>query len=102
MPAARESVNREEAYARDLLAAAHRIAAHDGLAEGTWNHFSFMLDSNRMLITPADRHWALIDGDSLVLSTGETIPLSRAPKREIADRIFDQVLKLRLALHAAQ
>jgi phosphopantothenoylcysteine decarboxylase / phosphopantothenate---cysteine ligase len=38
----------------------------------------------------------------LVLSTGETIPLSRAPKREIADRIFDQVLKLRLALHAAR
>jgi phosphopantothenoylcysteine decarboxylase / phosphopantothenate---cysteine ligase len=38
----------------------------------------------------------------LVLRTGETIPLSRAPKREIADRIFDQVLKLRLALHAAR
>ena len=37
----------------------------------------------------------------LVLRTGETIPLPRAPKREIADRIFDQVLKLRLALHAA-
>jgi len=36
----------------------------------------------------------------LVLSTGEAIPISRAPKREIADRIFDQVLKLRLALHA--
>jgi phosphopantothenoylcysteine decarboxylase/phosphopantothenate--cysteine ligase len=38
----------------------------------------------------------------LVLSTGETIPLSRAPKRVIADRIFDQVLKLRLATHASQ
>ncbi|MGA2878076.1 MAG: bifunctional phosphopantothenoylcysteine decarboxylase/phosphopantothenate--cysteine ligase CoaBC [Bryobacteraceae bacterium] len=38
----------------------------------------------------------------LVLRTGETIPLSRAPKREIADRIFDQVLKLRRAVHAAQ
>ncbi len=38
----------------------------------------------------------------LVLMTGETIPLSRAPKRQIADRIFDQVLKLRLSLHAAQ
>ena len=38
----------------------------------------------------------------LVLRTGETIPLARAPKREIADRIFDQVLKLRLAVHAAQ
>jgi phosphopantothenoylcysteine decarboxylase/phosphopantothenate--cysteine ligase len=38
----------------------------------------------------------------LVLSTGETIELPRAPKREMADRIFDQVTKLRLALHAAQ
>jgi phosphopantothenoylcysteine decarboxylase / phosphopantothenate---cysteine ligase len=38
----------------------------------------------------------------LVLRTGDSIPLSRAPKREIADRIFDQVLKLRLAVHAAQ
>jgi len=38
----------------------------------------------------------------LVLRTGETIPLSRAPKREIADRIFDQVMKLRLALHATR
>ncbi len=38
---------------------------------------------------------------TLALRTGETIPLPRAPKREIADRIFDEVLKLRLALHAA-
>jgi phosphopantothenoylcysteine decarboxylase / phosphopantothenate---cysteine ligase len=36
----------------------------------------------------------------LVLRTGETIPLPRAPKREIADLIFDQVLRLRLALHS--
>jgi phosphopantothenoylcysteine decarboxylase/phosphopantothenate--cysteine ligase len=38
----------------------------------------------------------------MVLRTGETIPIARAPKREIADRIFDQVTKLRLALHAAR
>jgi phosphopantothenoylcysteine decarboxylase/phosphopantothenate--cysteine ligase len=38
----------------------------------------------------------------LVLRTGETIPVARAPKRQIADRIFDQVTKLRLALHAAR
>ncbi|HLH00194.1 MAG TPA: bifunctional phosphopantothenoylcysteine decarboxylase/phosphopantothenate--cysteine ligase CoaBC [Bryobacteraceae bacterium] len=38
----------------------------------------------------------------LVLRTGETIPLARAPKREIAERILDQVLKLRLALHAVR
>ena len=38
---------------------------------------------------------------TLALSTGETIPVPRAPKREIADRIFDEVLKLRLALHAS-
>jgi len=37
----------------------------------------------------------------LALATGELIPLPRAPKREIADRIFDEALKLRLALHAA-
>ena len=37
----------------------------------------------------------------LVLRTGENISLPRAPKRAIADRIFDQVLMLRLALHAA-
>ncbi len=38
----------------------------------------------------------------LVLRTGENIPLARAPKRDIAGRIFDQVLKLRLSLHATQ
>ena len=37
----------------------------------------------------------------LALSTGELLSLPRAPKREIADRIFDEALKLRLALHAA-
>ena len=37
----------------------------------------------------------------LVLRTGETIPLARGSKREIAGRVFDEILKLRLALHAA-
>jgi phosphopantothenoylcysteine decarboxylase/phosphopantothenate--cysteine ligase len=36
----------------------------------------------------------------LALRTGETIPLPLASKREIADRIFDEILKLRLALYA--
>jgi phosphopantothenoylcysteine decarboxylase/phosphopantothenate--cysteine ligase len=34
----------------------------------------------------------------LALRTGQTIALERAPKREIADRIFDEALKLRLAI----
>ncbi len=38
----------------------------------------------------------------LALRTGENIAVSRAPKRAIADRIFDEALKLRLTLHAAQ
>src|SRR5579871_3909185 len=38
----------------------------------------------------------------LVMRTGEILPLPRASKREIAGRIFDEVLKLRLALHAAR
>ncbi|MDE3165529.1 MAG: bifunctional phosphopantothenoylcysteine decarboxylase/phosphopantothenate--cysteine ligase CoaBC [Acidobacteriota bacterium] len=37
----------------------------------------------------------------LVLRTGETIPLPRATKRDIASRIFDEALLLRLKLHAA-
>lgn len=38
---------------------------------------------------------------TLVTRTGETLPLPRASKRDLADRIFDQVLRLRLTLHAA-
>ena len=38
----------------------------------------------------------------LALVTGEVIAVPRATKRQIADRIFDEALKLRLALHAAQ
>ena len=38
----------------------------------------------------------------LALSTGDVIALPRASKREVAGRIFDEALKLRLALHAAQ
>ncbi len=39
---------------------------------------------------------------TLVLRSGETVPLARAGKRDVAEQIFDQILKLRLALHAAQ
>jgi phosphopantothenoylcysteine decarboxylase/phosphopantothenate--cysteine ligase len=38
----------------------------------------------------------------IVTRTGETIPVSRAPKRQIARRILDEMMHLRLALHAAQ
>jgi len=39
---------------------------------------------------------------TLVLRTGETIPVARASKASIAQRIFDEMLKLRLALHSAK
>lgn len=46
------------------------------------------------------------DSDSnevvLVMATGETVELPRASKREIADQILDEIIKLRLALHSAQ
>ncbi|MCE5309466.1 MAG: bifunctional phosphopantothenoylcysteine decarboxylase/phosphopantothenate--cysteine ligase CoaBC [Acidobacteriales bacterium] len=38
----------------------------------------------------------------LVMSTGEMVELPRASKREIADQILDEIIKLRLALHSAQ
>ncbi|MBI4904806.1 MAG: bifunctional phosphopantothenoylcysteine decarboxylase/phosphopantothenate--cysteine ligase CoaBC [Acidobacteria bacterium] len=37
---------------------------------------------------------------TLVMSTGEVIPLPEASKRVVADQIFDHALKLRLALHS--
>ena len=37
----------------------------------------------------------------LVTRTGETLRVAKAAKRDVADRIFDETLKLRLALHAA-
>ena len=36
----------------------------------------------------------------LALRSGESIPVPRASKREVADRIFDEILKLRLHLYA--
>jgi len=39
---------------------------------------------------------------TLVLRTGETIPVQRASKSVIAHRIFDEMIKLRLALHSSQ
>jgi phosphopantothenoylcysteine decarboxylase/phosphopantothenate--cysteine ligase len=38
----------------------------------------------------------------LVTRVGETIPVARASKRIVAGRIFDEALRVRLALHAAQ
>jgi phosphopantothenoylcysteine decarboxylase / phosphopantothenate---cysteine ligase len=37
----------------------------------------------------------------LALRGGEFIPVPRAPKREVADRIFDEILRLRLHIYAA-
>jgi phosphopantothenoylcysteine decarboxylase / phosphopantothenate---cysteine ligase len=39
---------------------------------------------------------------TLVLRGGETIPLKRARKRDIAEQIFDRISQLRLAQHAAR
>ncbi len=39
---------------------------------------------------------------TLVTRAGDTVMLKRAAKLEIANRIFDHILQLRLALHAAQ
>ena len=38
----------------------------------------------------------------LVLTTGENIPVRRAAKTAIAERIFDEMMKLRLSLHTSR
>jgi len=90
-----EALRGHEGRARDVLAAAHRIAAYDGLAEGTWNHFSLMLDPSRMLITPSDHHWSLIDGDSLVLAAGEDDARARGLQFLIGYRIHQPLHDVR-------
>ena len=39
---------------------------------------------------------------TLVMRTGESVKLPQSSKTDVADWIFDQALKLRLSLHAAQ
>jgi len=58
-----------EEQARIELAAAHQISVLDGLTEGTWNHFSYMLpgEQKRMLITSGDRHWSQVTASSLAV-----------------------------------
>lgn len=49
------------------LAAAHRIAAMDGLNEGTWNHMSLMSRAvpEHMYISPGDTHWSQVRASDL-------------------------------------
>jgi len=57
------------------------------------------------------KHWSLTLGagtclrivdrnGGLAMRTGELVPVARASKRAVADRIFDEILKLRLSLYA--
>lgn len=59
--------NAAEREARRDLAAAHRLAAREGLNEGVWNHLSVVSpdDPEVMLITPADTHWSLVNASGL-------------------------------------
>jgi phosphopantothenoylcysteine decarboxylase/phosphopantothenate--cysteine ligase len=38
----------------------------------------------------------------LLMRTGETVPVAQATKKSIAHRIFDEMIKLRLALHSSR
>jgi ribulose-5-phosphate 4-epimerase/fuculose-1-phosphate aldolase len=76
-----------EAEARDTLAAAHRIAVYDGLAEGTWNHISYVLDDGRMLITPAEMHWSRVDADAIVIPRDDKDARGRGTQFYIGYRI---------------
>lgn len=94
----------DEGAAREALAAAHRIAVADGLSEGTWNHFSLMLDERRMLITPTDIHWSQVSADSLVLVEDDESARARGTQFYIGYRIHAPLHQVRpdavCALHA--
>ena len=55
------------------------------------------------LVSKADTGFDSTDNEvTLVLRSGKTIPVAKAPKSEIAHRILDQIVRLRLALHSAR
>ncbi len=72
------------------------MAIYDGLAEGTWNHFSAMLDARQMLITPSDQHWSVVWPDSLVLTAG------RDEVSEDATELFWIGYRIHEAVHRAR
>src|SRR4051812_24838660 len=56
-----------EHTARVDLAAAHRLAVINDLAEGTWNHFTHRLpgDPYQILMTPLNVHWSQVRASNL-------------------------------------
>jgi phosphopantothenoylcysteine decarboxylase/phosphopantothenate--cysteine ligase len=65
---------------------ANLVAAH-GATHGAEESVGFDSDDNEVV---------------LVTRSGDSIPVHRAPKRLIARRIFDEMIKLRLVLHAGK
>lgn len=65
---------------------ANLVAAH-GANQGAEEAVGFDSDDNEVV---------------LVTRSGDWIPVNRAPKRLIARRIFDEMIKLRLVLHAGK
>jgi len=64
-----------------------------------------MVVANLVSLDPVSQEASGFESDEnevvLVLRTGETIPVRRAAKTAIAHRIFDEMIRLRLALHKA-
>jgi len=69
----------------DMIVA--NLVATPDAAQGTDESVGFDSDENEVV---------------LVTRSGESIPVRRAPKRAIARRIFDEMIKLRLVLHAGK
>ena len=67
-----QSFASEEHQIRRELAIAHRLVAHYDMDELTWNHISARVGTDgNYLVTPGNKHFALIEPDDLVLMGAE-------------------------------
>lgn len=96
-PSSINSPASSEAYDRQQLALAFRLAERFGLHEGICNHFSVQLDGDdeRYLINPYGVHWSQMQADSLLLVDGEGNILNGAGEVE------DSALFIHVAAHRA-
>ena len=72
------ATNSAEQDVRRDLAAAHRLAVRDGLAEGAWNHLSVISpnDPEVMLITPGYTHWKMVNASNLAAMRPDGTPVA--------------------------
>ena len=84
-----QSFSSEEYQVRRELAICHRLVAHYGMDELTWNHISARVgNQGQWLVTPGNKHFSLIEPNDLVLMGADDNELKNVTAGVIHGAIF--------------